>query len=81
MVNFFTPLWLLGLLLAPAFLWLKYHRQQQGLSLRIYNRNAFIPETVSVAGSSLHGRLRWLQWQGRIGGSKTDPILSWSGRG
>ncbi|PSW16654.1 hypothetical protein C9J01_06565 [Photobacterium rosenbergii] len=47
MVNFFTPLWLLGLLLAPAFLWLKYHRQQQGLIAphlqqeRFYSRNRF----------------------------------------
>ncbi|MGR5143211.1 VWA domain-containing protein [Photobacterium sp. DNB23_23_1] len=31
MVSFFSPVWLLGLLVAPAIYWVDYRRQQQGL--------------------------------------------------
>ncbi|AJR05213.1 VWA domain-containing protein [Photobacterium gaetbulicola] len=47
MVNFLSPHWLLGLLVAPVLLWLKYHRQQQGLIAphlqqeHFYSRNRF----------------------------------------
>ncbi|MGF1701953.1 VWA domain-containing protein [Photobacterium makurazakiensis] len=31
MINFFSPLWLLGLLVTPVFLWIQYQKSQQGL--------------------------------------------------
>lgn len=31
MINFFSPLWLLGLLITPVFWWLQYQQSQQGL--------------------------------------------------
>ncbi|MGR5063542.1 VWA domain-containing protein [Photobacterium sp. DNB22_13_2] len=64
MVNFFAPLWLLGLLVAPVLFWLKYHRRQQDLIAphlqqhHFYSRNrtncwitlAWVVAMVAMAG-------------------------------